>query len=237
VVGTKVLGCPNTNKFIECTNDVCAPLTCTVGQQVWNKTLNACAPCAGGMHVSADNQVCACDQGTWYNSTTKSCVACPTDSTKDPDLCYCPITTSYDSTDNACKACPTGSTLTKDQECKCSSTTQFWNEDDWACQDCPGEWLPKPVKPSRGRQSFNAPPTKCTCTASNQFFNEKTVKCVPCPTGSTATSRGCVCPTLQSYKAATNTCDCRSGYVKDAAGTGCVTQAVAPASTSAPLTP
>lgn len=222
VVGSLVVGCPNTNQFLQCTGSACSNQTCPAGQ-VWNRTLNACAECAQGMHVAANGQVCACNEGTTYNSTSRTCVACPTDSVKEADRCYCNVSKAFDYKTNACRDCPAGSTLRRFQECRCNNNTQFWSED-WACKDCPGEWLPRTA-----RRPFRLPTSKCTCSGTNQIFDRKTVTCFECPTG-TAPSYdkfACQCQNrFQSFKEDSKTCVCIKGYEADATGTGCVRSAI-----------
>jgi hypothetical protein len=182
------------------------------------------------MHVAANLQVCACNQGTTYDCKTWSCAACPTGSTQEADRCYCPATQSRDTTENACKDCPLGSTLTSYQECQCN-VTQFWNEAAWTCQNCPGEWLPKQTR----RPFFRAPGSKCTCTGTNQIFDRTTVTCFDCPTGTTAAGEYCACANrFQFFNMETKRCECVKGLVADSAGTGCVTPAVTTQATTTP---
>jgi hypothetical protein len=219
VSGTAVLGCPNTNKFIQCSGAVCTNQTCPSGQ-VWNKAQNACAACATGMHVAANLQACVCDKGTTLDPITKACVTCPTGSTQDPDRCYCSITTSYDPQTNACRACPATATITRSQQCQCLSTAPFFNAKAWTCNDCPGQWSPpKIVK----KTVFNAPLQKCVCSGTNMIFDRPNVKCYTCPSGTTASFDSCVCQNrLMVFNLDTEKCGCRKGYVADSAGTGCV---------------
>jgi len=222
LTGTRDVGCPNTNQYRRCTNQVCAIETCTSGQ-VWDSTLNACAPCAAGMHVAANLQVCVCDQGTMFDFDNKTCVDCPKDSTQEADTCYCPQTKAFDSTENACKDCPLGSIFTRQLRCQCNAS-QFWNEGDWACQNCPGAWSPKQT-----RKPWFRPGSTCQCTGENQIFDRETVKCFPCPTGTTASRDNsyCGCPNqYQIFNKATSKCECKEGLVADSAGTGCVRPAI-----------
>jgi len=222
VAGSRVLGCCNTNKYLQCTDQVCSNQTCPSGQ-VWNNTQSACAQCAAGMHVAANLQVCVCNQGTTYNRTSKSCVKCATGSTQEADSCFCPATMSLDNTENACKVCPLGSTLNRDKKCQCNNVTQFWNVADWACQDCPGEWLPR-----QSKRPWYRPGSKCQCNGTNQIFDRETVSCLTCPTGTTASRDNyCACPNqFQIFNKATNKCECKVGLVADSAGTGCLRPAL-----------
>jgi len=224
VTGPLVRGCPNTNQYVQCTGAVCSALTCPTGQ-VWNKTQNVCAACATGMHVAASLQVCVCDQGTIFDPVKKACVPCPTGSTQDADTCYCPAGKAFDYKKNICTDCPTGSTLTRYQECKCTDATMFWNENAWACQACPGTWLPKQNK----RPWKLLPNTKCTCAGTNAIFDRQSVQCYTCPAGTTASRDNAFCQCAnrwQVFNMDTKACQCAKGLVADAAGTGCVRPAI-----------
>jgi len=230
VVGSLVLGCPNTNSFLQCNGATCSNQTCPSGQ-VWNKTQNACAACAPGMHVATNLQVCVCDQGKTFRNRT--CVDCPTDSIQEPDRCYCNGTKIFDKLKNACRDCPAGSTLDSwSRRCQCTNTTQIWSDADWACKDCPGEWLPK-----RTRRPFWSPSSRCTCTGTNQVFDRQTVTCYTCPTGTTASrdNANCLCSDrFKFFNWTTKQCDCAKGLIPDpAGGTGCVRPAVTTSTTTA----
>jgi len=229
VVGSVVKGCPGTNKFLQCTDEVCANQTCPAGQ-VWNRTQNLCAACAQGMHVAANLQVCVCDEGTTMRN--RSCAACPTDAVVEADRCYCNISKAFDMKTYACRACPVGSTL-RYRQCVCN-TTQFWNENTWACENCPGEWLPKQI---RGRPRIAV--TKCTCNGTNQIFDRENVKCIDCPAGTKPRDNSvCVCVNaLQILNKQTNVCECIRGFMADAAGTGCVRIPRVSTTTAAPAGP
>jgi len=238
VVGSKVMGCPNTNQFLQCNDAVCSNQTCPSGQ-VWNQAQNKCAECDKGMHVAANKQVCVCDQGTTLKNRT--CVDCPKDSVQEDDRCYCNVSKAFDYKNNACKDCPSGSTLRgffKVRQCQCDNNTQFWNEADWACEDCPGEWLPKPKRGFFNRQ----PAAKCTCTGTNQIFDRESVTCITCPPGTTASrdNSQCACQNrFQFFNTQTKACECVKWFVADSAGTGCVPAQipVAPSNPAAPANP
>jgi hypothetical protein len=230
VVGSQVKGCPNTNSFLQCNDTVCSKQNCSSGQ-VWNKTLNACAQCADGMHVASNQQVCVCNQGNTFNRTSRTCVACPKDSVQEADRCYCNVTKVFDYKTYACRDCPTGSSLTAYRQCKCDNTTQLWSESDWACKDCPGTLFPKPLK-----RPFIITWSKCRCTGTNQILDRKTVTCYTCPSGTTATfdNSNCQCQNrYQFFNMDSKKCECVRGWVADSAGTGCVRETLTTQSTSA----
>lgn len=218
VVGSLTRGCPNTNRFLQCNNEVCTNQTCPTGQ-VWDRTKNACSACDAGFHVATNLQVCVCNQGTTFDPRTRACVACPTDSVQEGDRCYCNRSKVFDDKTNACRDCPTGSSLTRSQ-CQCNST-QFFNRHAWACQNCPGDWTPKP---SSKRPFRLAPGAVCTCDATKgQIFDRDTVTCYTCPTGTTAKRDVCECSdSTQFFNMKTKACECREGFVANPSGAGCV---------------
>jgi len=217
VTGSKDIGCPNTNKYLECNNQTCSNQTCDLGQ-VWNRTKNACSVCDDGFQVAANLQVCVCKQSTTFDYKKRACVACPTDSVQEADRCYCDKSKAFDYKKNACRDCPAGSNVTRYQ-CRCNST-QFFNDNDWACQNCPGEWLPKPSS----RRPFRlAPAAKCTCNGTNVIFDRETVTCYTCPAGTKASYDACVCTDrTQMFNLETKACECRMGFIANPAGSGCV---------------
>jgi hypothetical protein len=210
VIDSKMIGCLNTNSYLQCNNATCTALPCPTGQ-VWNNAKNACSECDTGRHVSANLQVCVCNQGTTLDSATQACVPCPSDSTQEADRCYCPATSIRDYATNACKLCPTGATL-KDKKCVCTDTTLFFSQKDWTCNTCPGTLIPPPSK----RTSKYS----CRCTGANQTFYEKDAICYTCPTGTTADHDDCDCPlhTDLHFDFTTETCICKQGYALNASG-------------------
>jgi len=209
--GTNVIGCPRTNKFVQCTDITCSPQTCPTGQ-VWNATLKSCAACQPGYHVAANNQTCVCDQGT-KPTGPNTCGPCPSGAAVNPDSCYCSPPLTLNRGANACQACPANSVLRRD-ECICNKTL-FWNEAAWACQPCPGTWVT--VTADRRTQQ------QCQCTAP-QVFDRSTVSCKTCPSGTTADSDGdsCDCPIPgQYYNTTTSACQCPRTTTLNTAGTAC----------------
>jgi len=229
VTGTRIMGCPGSNSFIQCKDTVCSVQPCPDGQ-LWNYEQNACAPCAAGMHIAASKRSCVCDTGKTFDGKTKTCVDCPTDSTKEADRCYCPVTKSYDKKNNACKDCPQLSTLIRNGQCQCNpaadGATRFFSETDWACKDCPGVWTP-----IQKRRPFWRRGSECTCNGLNQIFDRKSVTCFDCPSGTTAWKNDCACPNrFMTFNMDTKKCECIDGLAPDATG-GCVKPA-APAAPS-----
>jgi len=211
VTGTKVIGCPNTNSFRQCTGTTCAVQACPT-TQVWNRLKNACSECDTGKHVANTSQVCVCDKNTTFSKRTQTCVDCPTAATVEEDRCFCPTTLVRDYTNNACKACPADATLIKG-ECKCNDNTTFFSETSWTCKSCPGTL----ILPSKGYRR-----SSCRCEGTNQIFNEKEVSCYTCPADTTASrdDEECECAprSNKEFDYKTGTCVCRRGYTQDAAG-------------------
>jgi len=202
-----VIGCPNTNAFLQCTGTACARQQCPSGQ-VWNFLKNACSACDTGKHVSASLQTCVCDQGKTLDSATGNCVDCPTASTQEVDRCFCPSNLARDFTNNACKACPAEAPIGRENKCVCTSTTLFFDPTSWTCKACPGTVVP----PRRGNGR-----SSCRCTGANQIFYQKTFSCYTCPTGTTASigdCDGCQCPryTGQKFDYVSGTCKCNLGF-------------------------
>jgi len=218
VKGTKIQGCPDSNSYLQCKDSVCSIEPCPDGT-LWNRDQNACVPCAAGMHVSATKKSCVCNTGKTYDGSTKSCVDCPTDSTKEADRCYCPNTKIYDKDTNTCKDCPPGSSVNQQtRQCQCDPAAdgapRFYSETDGTCKDCPGVWAPSTTW-KRG--------SVCTCSGPNQVFDKRSVTCFECPSGSTAWNSACACQNrFKKFLLETMTCECMDGYVADAAG--CVKQ-------------
>jgi len=216
-VGPKVVGCPNTNSFRQCNDANCAVIACPA-DQVWNYLKNACSECDAGKHVAAALDICVCNQGTTLNSSTKSCVACPSGSTQEAERCFCPSTTVLDYPNNACKTCPQGA-LIRDRKCVCNST-QFFNQKAWTCNSCPGTW----TTPSKGK-------SQCRCTGPNQIFYQKDVTCYTCPTGTTADSDNDECDCARNtglvFDYTTGTCACKPGYSQNTSGV-CTKSTTAP---------
>jgi len=227
ITGLKVIrGCRNTNSYIQCNSATCSVAVCPTNE-VWNKTSNQCATCATGMHISANGQVCACDQGTTFDFKTKACVACPTGATKTNDYCYCASPLVLNIQAKSCSSCPQGSTL-KGRECNCGTGNSWWNEAQFQCQTCPGTYSLS----IRGRKT-------CTCSAT-QIFDDDQVACVTCPDGSTAKNNEyCSCPIRgQTVNWKTQKCECERGRQLNANGDACVRAAITTATTAAtPATP
>jgi len=212
-VGAQVIGCPNTNAFLQCNGvTACAVQACPAGQ-VWNYVKNACSACDAGKHISLDQQVCVCNQGTTLDSRTQTCVACPTGATVEVDRCYCPYTLARDYINNACKACPAGALLGREGKCSCNDPTLFFNPITWTCSACPGTL----VAPRRGYGRYS-----CRCTGVNQIFYQRNFACYTCPAGTTASRENeeCDCPryTGQEFDQTTGTCACRLGFTLSATG-------------------
>jgi len=202
-----VIGCPNTNAFMQCTGAMCAVQACPVGQ-VWNFLRNTCAACDAGKHISADGQVCACNLGTTLDSRTGACVPCPTGATALPDMCYCPYTTARDYVNNVCKACPVDAVLGREGQCQCINPTLFFNPITWSCSACPGTL----VAPMRRGARYS-----CRCTGLNQIFYQRNFSCYTCPTGvampdNDNDSCSCARYTGLQFDYTTGTCACKLGY-------------------------
>jgi len=202
-VGNKIVGCPSTNGYISCTNTNCALVTCPTGQ-VWNQTTSKCQTCPQGMHVTSDNQRCACNLNTTLNSTTRTCVRCPNSATVLPDRCYCAKPLALNRLTNTCQACP-GTSRLDDDQCKCTSSSTFFNRVAWACQQCPAQ-LVLPVG-GKGRP-------RCRCTGQNEIFYLPTFSCYKCPAGTIPDQDGdeCSCSVSgQRFDMSSQACQCRPG--------------------------
>jgi len=219
IAGTAIIGCPNTNTFLQCVDLQCTKQTCPANQ-VWDRLKNACSECAAGKHPRTDSQLCVCDEGKTVNKTTGLCSACPTGATVEPDRCFCPANTTLDRAANECKACPTGSKISGSSSCKCAASTPklYWNAGAWACQSCPGVV----TSATRFRRFYTE--EICNCTGANEVFDVKTVSCYTCPAAITTSKNGCcACKVVYAiFDKATETCTCPSKYVLNAAGTACV---------------
>jgi len=220
-INGQIFGCRNTNLFRQCNGADCTVQACPT-DQVWNFIKNACSACDAGKHISANLQVCACNQGTTFNSSSQSCVACPTNSTKEADRCYCPLgITVRDSNTNACRACPIDS-YQRGDKCVCNNVNLFFNPTTWTCDTCPATF----VLPSR-RQNKPA----CRCTGLNQIFRKKTFSCYTCPTGTIISSENdeCKCARYSEmeFDYTTGSCKCEPGFTQNAAGT-CVRNVLNP---------
>jgi len=220
-LGTAILtrGCPNTNSFLQCSGQICSVQQCPASQ-VWNKLLNTCAPCATGMKVSTDLQVCVCNTGTTLSRTTGLCGPCPAGATIEVDRCYCPLNLALDRVNNACRVCPPGTTLTREGQCKCAFTSPqlYFSATTWSCQPCPG--VVSTAFKGRGRISET-----CTCTGVSQIFDRNTVSCYTCPPNTTPDRDGdeCRCGlNLQKFDMVSQTCQCARGYVLSAAANACI---------------
>jgi len=228
--GTQLTGCRNSNKYVQCVNTTCSPLTCAAGQ-LWNQTSKSCYSCPTGYHVNVANTTCVCNNGTTLTIVkptsagqrpTFTCGKCPTGATQFVDSCRCVAPLLLNEASNACQACPTGSTLLPfEDECSCTDKTQFWNESTWSCVPCPsGSVL---VTPKRGE-------AYCNCTGANQIFLEDSVSCYTCPQGSTAEQYRygdeCQCPrgSHQEFSFEQGGCVCEWGWVMNTATNTCVRQ-------------
>jgi len=208
----QVIGCPNTNAFRTCNAGLCAVQACPA-LQVWNYLKNACSACDAGKHISADLQVCVCNQGTTLNPRTNTCVNCPSGATTEIDRCYCPSNLARDYTNNACKVCPADAPITYGGKCMCTSPTLFFNPLTWTCVPCSGTLIP----PRRGYGR-----SSCRCAGANQIFNERNASCYTCPAGTSASRDGeeCQCPRYsgQEFDITTGMCACRFGYTLNVSG-------------------
>jgi len=217
--GVTKLGCPVSNRFVQCSGETCSVETCPSGQ-VWNFTVNACTQCAPGMHVDTRwRQRCACDKGSRTDRKTRQCVACPSGAVVEEDRCYCPGTLSFNKRNNSCSACPAGSSLAQlFGGCYCLDRKQFWSAEEWTCKSCPGSWVKVPVRGFLGRL-FNVGKETCTCTGVNQVFNSKTVTCYTCPSTTIAMEGKCKCKMGGEVFDDTNkTCVCGKGLKRNASG-------------------
>lgn len=227
-VGTTpmILGCPNTNSFIQCSSTTsCLVVRCPAGQ-VWDSTKNACSACAPNMHLDVFQQKCICNAGTTFNRTSLTCVTCPIGSVTFNDRCYCPRSTVYNPISNTCSACPAGSIMNREGECVCPVGVQVWNAAAFACVACPGTWQSVPSRRSLKQV--------CTCGGVNQIFDDDRVTCYTCPTGTAAYGNRCACTNNifgQVFNKLTSQCVCPPRQVLNAAGNGCQWALFAPAAT------
>lgn len=207
---SQVIGCPNTNSFLQCTGTACAVQACPTGK-VWDYLKNACSECDAGKHISLSNgQVCVCNQGTTLDPRTNKCVSCPSAAITETDRCFCPSNLALDSTNKVCKACPAEAPI-RGSKCLCTSPTLFFNQDTWTCTSCPGTL----VGPLRRYQSYS-----CSCNGANQIFYKKNASCYTCPAGTTASREKCLCPrnSRQKFDYTSGTCACAFGQTLNASG-------------------
>jgi len=206
--GSKLIGCPNSNHFVLCTNTTCSDQTCPAGQ-LWNATQNACAPCPAGFQLSPNNKSCICNEGTIPNGGY-SCRTCPRNATIDEYNCYCSLPLILNAATNTCQACPSNKTFYDYSNnykitCACDGP-MLWNEAAWECQPCPGSWVPE-ESAGMSRQVAMV----CRCTGENEILDEKSVKCYTCPSGLIANklTEQCECPGLdQQLKGIGEVCKC-----------------------------
>jgi len=214
VAGTQVLGCPNTNSFRQCNAGVCTAVQACAPGQVWNVVKNACAPCDADKKLSLDQQVCLCTQGNTFNSTSQTCVSCPSLATVEPERCYCPYTHALHYLSNQCRLCPAEAPL-RGRECQCTSPTLFFNKVTWTCSPCPQGGTTIPPRRGYGRST-------CRCLGLNQIFREDNFSCYTCPSNVRASSdnEGCQCTRGSGMKFNYNTgfCSCPAGFAPNAFG-------------------
>lgn len=219
--GVTKLGCPVSNRYVQCTGASCSIQTCPTAQ-VWNFTINSCAPCAAGMHVDTrGRQRCACNRGTRIDRQTRQCVPCPSGAVVEEDRCYCPGNLAFNRKSNNCSICPSDTTLPQlFGGCYCLDRKLFWSADEWQCKSCPGSWVSGCLswRDFLGR-IFGMSQETCTCLGENQIFERQTVTCLTCPNTAVAFDGKCRCKMGgEVFDSITKTCVCGKGLTRGASG-------------------
>lgn len=205
-VGTLNIPCgPGRTQYIQCINTVCSSQSCA-SNELFDYATRTCQACPAGTHVDAYRTHCVCDYGTTSNFKTGTCGPCPTGSIQTADRCYCGGATVLNRAANACQSCPQGAVRSGD-DCRCIVAKEFWNEDAFACQPCPGTWVTKTRVERRRTYTIEV----CQCPNPTDVFNDDTVSCAPCPANSVLVSgtygNSCQCTIAgQKYDDDTNTC-------------------------------